>query len=284
MDGTKEALGYLARWSLLALAMAVVVAVAAMAVMGATQTQLLSSAPEMVFSDAVWSGSAPFVQQVMGLVRPAAEEDPSELLLCQGPGNQVALSVLTPHWGVLRFPGVWSGPRSLRLCGLPYTRRAGSSDEIVVLIPAADRPVVVLEARDFIPPDADEISDDVREAVEALARSSSIVWLFGGTLEEFARVRRVVRGHWPAVPLVYRTEQPWLDRGHVFGFLHHSGLKERPVSIVTRRGELASAGIDLGLTVHVIDRERPQTALPDRVRYHQSLLKFKESLPTKPIR
>ncbi|MHC4985997.1 MAG: hypothetical protein ACYTFO_07560 [Planctomycetota bacterium] len=285
MSDLKEILGFLARWTVLALVVLIGVGIVSVAVQAGGEA-VPESAGHLAFGDVLWFRETPIATACYGQTVPAMRGS-EEWLIGQAPGEQFALLLMARtmlvdvYATIVRDPVAVDGVGTLRLAGIPYSRRAFQSTDLVALVERPDRAIWLLDSGLLI--------DDARrrpalagDLIDLLDREGRAICLFGGVPEDFAATRRVFRALRPEMPLVY-TDIFNPIRRHLLGkLLSETGADRGGVFLLTDNLTFATRAARLGVTVHWIAPGTGEPPPPGVVR-HASVSKFKESLARWPI-
>ena len=277
MDDTKEVIGFLARWTLLALAaimVAVMVWTLSVATLGAS-----SSSGALSVSDMLWMKDVDIDYMALGLVRPTPP--PEHPVLCQGPGDRLWQGHLRPDGAVICVSDPFPGVNTVTVRGMPHDRRAFQQCRAIILVAAVDQPMFLLSAGeyDFVV-DADR--ERAKELLAAVQPLGAAAWLFVGRPDAFAAAREHLRTMSPATPVLYLSPTAPMSRDALRVFLRRSNARHAPTTLVTHDADVAAVASNLHVETHLIGSDRVMS-LRESVHRHESVAKFKDSLPTAPI-
>jgi len=285
LDDTNESGGFVARWCLLAVAAGLVVVTTGLAVSAGIDTLQAAPPSEGVFSDVVWLDESLVYMAVRGHVTPAIGDDRKRPALAFRVGGE-PWGAWVSDWGALVQVGyVPDGSHAVGIVGLPHSRWTFTATELILAAPR-DQRVALVSAKDILSSWRTKGGQtQVEQIVGELRRSSMIVWICGDDVEGFAQQRRWARHVDDESAFVY-VDTRWPIRGMVLrSYLRQAGLagRDAPVSLVTWDLSLAEVAAGLGIDTHLIVPADFEGPAPRRVRVHDSLRKFKESLNETPI-
>ncbi len=277
MDDTKEIVGFLARWTLLGLAalmVAVMVWTLSVATVGAS-----THAGALSVSDMLWMKDGDIDYVALGLIRPTPP--PAHPVLCQGPGDRLWQGHLRPDGAHVHVAGPFRGVNTVNLRGMPYDRRAFQQCRAIVLVTPVDQRVFLLSAGEY---DFAAASDRDRagELLAAVEPLGAVAWLFAGRPDAFAATREHLRAISPTAPVVYLSATAPIGRDGLRVFLRRSYARHAPTTLVTHDAAVAAVAGNLHLETHLIGDDRAMS-LRESVHRHESVAKFKDSLPSAPI-
>ena len=290
-ENWQEAVGFLCRWGLLALAGAVVFC-AAWAGFAAAEGIAGELALDVTLPDAVWGEANQARPHMTGYLSTARSAAAPPVLMVVWRGKVQALA---PHGGRRIYPGVRGGrpgANPIQIRAIPYGPFAFQHAQATFLLAAAGRPLFLLDAR-MLPSARQQEVAVWRQCAAAAAGRGEVAMFHPGPLAAFIRARQRLRLAGIDLPVVCSVDPDEVDLvgmrtlGAVWSTWWgrpSSDKPIRPVIVVTSDRTLAASAAGDSrrrFDVHVIDG--PQAPLARDITWHASLAKFKESLAAGPI-
>ncbi len=284
MDETNEIIGFLARWSLLAVAAGLVVLTTALVVSAGMNISGESESATMVFSDVLWLRSEPVYISSRGIVTPPVDPE-NEAIICYRDGGDPSVSIMSEAGAVIQVGKVSEGSHTVSVLGLPYSRRTFATAELA-LAASGDRPVILIGVKWLLSNWRTKLGQaDVSDIIDQFRGSATIVWLLSGEAEDFLQQRQWSREICEEAIVVYLGPEESITWDALRVFHRQSGLRDAtvPVDLLAFEGPLAMMAARLGIRSHWISSTEPTEPLPKNVRRYSALRKFKESRHEAPI-
>jgi len=276
-----EILGYLARWSLLALATLLVVVVVWM-VAAATADVPLGGRGGLTLSDLLWARSGPLDGLALGQVTPPYEGEVRNLpVLCRASEGRLAQGYLTSNGVRVALTQPTVGPNVIEVRGVPWDYRGMHVSGMTGLVLPSGGRLFLLGAGEY------GLADDhrrkwIEQLVEALEPRGYVVWMFGGSPEAFVERCATLRRTFPSTLIVYIGRADPITRHGLRAFVRISNAHSLDTAVVTTRAALAEIAGKLGLETHLVGHDWA-IGIPASVHTYSSVAKFKDSLPATPI-
>jgi len=278
---TREILGFLSRWSLLALAGATVLASIYEGLVAAANISAGLNA-NLVMPDGISQPGMDRVAVLRGYVPAGALAGRAPMLMVRRDGQPPILAASRKDMVRAPIRSIDPGINRVFLQGLPYGSLALEGYEAIVLGAATERDLFLLDVRMLNDPSPAHTAT-VRDCLERLRALGSVGFFHSGPLEQFPRLRKQARQADAQTPVAFLKG----DASDLTETLRSvawtwSRRKRRPV-VVTADGRLASKAAAEGFAVHLIGPAEIDRGHARTIQRHQSLAKFKEYLPVKPI-
>lgn len=278
-DSSREILGFLCRWALLALVAATVLASVWAATASAAYVRADLGAG-LVMPDVIHRPGAK--ARLIGLAGIGTACGNTPPVLAHRPDGRLDLTRASRCRVYCEPVLVHEGANVVELEGTPFGSLSYRRYRAMIYGVTPGRPVFLLDTRMLS--DASGVARaDLTDLVRALDERANVGFFHAGPSETFAPLRNRARRVAPGVPVAWffpAGEQP-------VGTVHRvartcSPAGSDPVTVTT---DPKTAGISAsqGLRTHFIGDRPVATDRPDRLTVHASAAKFKESLPSLPI-
>lgn len=277
-DDLKEPIGFLCRWSLLAVAAGIL---AAGAWAGALAADKAASDVDavMVVPDAVLASWAKMKWR--GCVDPPAMPGLCTALSYR-PGGPAIFALTYGKWIYLQVDRPHCGVNRITIKGTPYGAFAYQRIDALLCIISAETDVFLLDARMAW---SVEDLDQLPGCLEELRRRGQPVFIHAGTTRKFVEVRRRLRKLESSTPVVWEImTKPQTFKGITY-FANRLGRSRpgRPKPfLVTADVALARLADEDDFLTYLI-APPPEKALSGTIHRLESLAKFKEYLAGQPI-
>lgn len=200
-DRIGEPVGFLCRWSLLALVGAIVLA-AVSAMLTTAGAAIRNVSPNMAVGDVVCEESRKRDVVVVGIPLPAMETAAPAMVLGSVSGGPLMLSVGYGGYIVMRLPRPKTGRYQLRLIGVPYGPMAFYSDDVLVRVLPADEKVFLVDDRLALSIGPNQRSA-WRQAVALMRRYGEFAVFHSGSASQLAAVRDRIRRAYHQAPVLF---------------------------------------------------------------------------------
>jgi len=277
MGEAGEAIGFLCRWSLLALTGAILAAGVLACGLAASDVSQLRG--EILVPDAV---AAPGRALLRGTFAPVAMVGGSSSAVARLSPPSGPARLLTGSSGgeaVLLWPGeLPPGPTRAVVLGNPYGRYAfGESEALLCVIPP-HRVVFLVDAAMAAGCGA-AAADELRLGIAALSGHGEIAFFHEGPQEAYEAVRDELREAFPGRAVVSALgSKPRPPASLRFARARLGGQRPGAIRVVTAEANLAAQAAGRGFETHLIGADRPPDA-PEALKTWISLTEYAASLP-----
>lgn len=285
MGDRRETVGFFCRWGLLGLAGLTVLGVAATAVLAtAAITSDLDAAsivPDIIRQSDKPGGALRIGRSSIG--QPYGMTS----WFVHWPGRGCGFVTCNSHRQlVMRVDGTAEvGLHRLAITGVPYGPFAFERTDVLFQVVWPGREVFLFDARAAGRALRDG-PDTLAGCVTEMHRRGEVAFFHAGPLSDFSAVRRRLRRFDARIPVLCTVAK---DSGamntirHAAGALNRRGKAKPLLRVVTGDVRIAEGALRLGFRVHLVASPAPPAGGGARLRLHESLAKFKESLAGEPI-
>ena len=281
MQDWQEAIGFLCRWCLLALAGAAVLLVGWA---GASASASLPAELEatIILPDGLWGRTER--AHLTGFFGPSASTGHPEIALCCSPDTELLLAPASAERIYPRLAVHHVGVNEVRVVGIPYSAQAFNRTEAVLQVVAPGREAWLVDASMALRA-ARGGDADFAECLRMI-RADEPAFFHDGPVEQLPQVRLELRQAYGRTPCVFSTDKDGRPNTplHTAWTLGPDGKHPRKPILVTGDSPLGVALARSGFTVHLLGAEAAGAELPATLHAHESSRKFKEYLKAKPIR
>ncbi len=274
-ESLKEAVGFLCRWTLLALAVAGTVLVGWASLAAAAAAAAPRRTPAPIVSDEIVV--APMSQRhVIAHLSDSARIDLYTQFLFLPPDSRPRMVYGSRRKMYVLLEDLPPGSHRVHLQGIPYGTFAFEEMQGLCKVIAPGSEVLLFDARLYETPEgAMELPRTLREA----RRSLEVVLIHPGPLESYRRLHREIRLRSSGVPYVFFTREPHNNMrtlNHVAWSLNRLWTNRPP--LVTADAELASVASAQGFPTQWIHPEPDERIEKRGVRRYESLSHFRRWL------
>ncbi|MHC4982832.1 MAG: hypothetical protein ACYTF6_06650 [Planctomycetota bacterium] len=282
MQDWKEALGFLCRWCLLALAFVTVVLVALASIM-ASASAAAGLAAEMIVPDAVWGRKEGV--HLTGFATPEVARRYPQVAISSSPDSQLLLVPTSGEKISPQLSGCQVGLNHIRTIGVPYSRHSFNKADAMLHVVPPGREVCLLDAATVLDGRAND-PEGLADCLSELLKDADVVFFHEGPLEQFPHVRKRLRESYPRIGIVFFADRQLTPKtlSRMARTLAARKSESRKPVVITGDAQLANTAAAKGYPVHLLAAVATKVGRDGNPRVHESFAKFKEYLDVEPIR
>ena len=252
-DSTREIVGFLCRWLLLAMVLATVAAGAVAGLQSATAVRD-DLGTTMVLSDALWRQGGPDHPHLRGYIYPSLNAPALPMALANRPGGPMMKLVAHQNVVYLETDRLQTGPNLLILKGIPYSAVAFQKQRGTLLFAPADKELFLVDDR-LLSRRTGTDPETIRRLLARLQTDGYVAFFHPGDLVQLEAMRREAQQLFPDVAVVfYETKTPDpLDTLRGVAWSWGAKGNGKP-AVITADEELAGAAAAESFRVRLVGR------------------------------
>ena len=278
---TREEIGFLCRWGLLAVACGAlaVILYAAVAVAVAIPRELEAN---IVLPDAIWQAGHRERAHLRGRLLPPGLGEHSCCPIVTQAGEAQRFAPLAEQMLSPRLGPAGPGLHRVRLRGSPYDSLASQCRQALVRVVPPERLVFLLDARLAVEARATDAAG-LGTCLAQMRRHGAVAFFHPGPLDSFPASRGRLRRIAHDVPALCSVRQPHEPMDVVWHAAWTLNRKEALLTVVTHDADLAAEARKAGFITWLVSARPAREAGGDAPRRFGGLPKLKEYLAGRPI-